>query len=107
MAEKHSYVQTDEKGVIRVGGTTVSLDSVIAAWDRGDSPESIRSQFPALSLVEVYGAITWCLEHPEEVEAYRKRQDAVWEHWRAKAESDPPPVIKRLKEMREAQAKGA
>jgi uncharacterized protein (DUF433 family) len=107
MASENSYVRTDEHGVIRVAATDVSLDSVMAAWEQGSSPESIRSQYPALSLVEVYGALTWCLEHPNEVEAYRQRQASVWASWRAKAEADAPPVVRRLREMREIKAKGA
>ena len=100
MAGEQTYVQTDIHGVIRVGTTLISLDSVIAAWEQGHSPESIRSQYPSLSLVQVYGALTWCLEHPDEVEAYLKRQGEVWAQWRAKVEGDRPPVLRRLQEMR-------
>jgi uncharacterized protein (DUF433 family) len=100
MAGEQTYVRTDDKGVIRIGLTPISLDSVIAAWEQGHSPESIRSQYPALSLLQVYGALTWCLEHPHEVEAYLKRQGAVWDKWRAVAEGNPSPVVKRLQEMR-------
>jgi uncharacterized protein (DUF433 family) len=106
MAAEQSYVRTDNHGVIRVGTTQISLDSVVAAWDQGHSTESIRSQYPALSLLQVYGALTWCLEHPDEVEAYLKRQGEVWSQSRAKVEGDPPPVLKRLQEMRAVNTKG-
>jgi uncharacterized protein (DUF433 family) len=107
MADRHSYIQTDEHGVITIASSGVTLDSILAAWEQGHSPESIRSQYPALSLVEVYGALTWCLEHLDEVEAYRKRQQAVWTAWRAKAEADLPPVVRRLREMQTSKARGA
>jgi uncharacterized protein (DUF433 family) len=74
-----NYVRQDEHGVLRVGANAVMLDSVLAARDQGHSPETIRSQYPRLTLEEVYGAITWCLSHPTEVAAYVKRQDREWE----------------------------
>ncbi len=43
----------------------------------------------SLSLEEVYGAITWCLSHGEELGEYIKRQDAVWEKERERAEARP------------------
>jgi len=42
--EQTSYVRTDEHGVMRVADTHVMLDSIVAAFDRGHSPETIRSQ---------------------------------------------------------------
>lgn len=107
MPDESSYVRTDEHGVMRVGRTRVMLDGVIAAWEQGHSPESIRSQYPALSLEEVYGAVAWCLAHPAEVDEYRRRQQAVWDKARAEAEVNLPPVVRRLRELRAARAKGA
>ena len=65
--------------MLRVGSNRVMLDSVLAAWGQGHSPESIRSQYPSLSLEEVYGAIAWSLAHPDEVNAYLKSQDQALE----------------------------
>ena len=107
MPDPSPYVQTDAHGVMRVGRTKVMLDGVIAAWEQGHSPESIRSQYPALSLEEVYGALAWCLAHPDEVGAYRKRQQAIWDQLRAEGEANVPPVVRRLRELRAARAKGA
>ena len=76
------------------------LDCVFAAWQQGHSPEAIRSQYPALSLEEVYGTITWCLAHPGEVDQYRRRQEAVWDRWRNRAQADPPTVVNRLRDQR-------
>jgi uncharacterized protein (DUF433 family) len=87
----------DEQGVYRVGQTRVMLDSVVAAFHQGHSPETIRQQYPALSLEEVYGSIAYYLAHQEEVNAYLKRQDAVWEHWRARSERTPNPAVERLR----------
>ena len=37
------------------------LDSVVAAFHQGHSAETIAQQYPALSLEEIYGAITYYL----------------------------------------------
>ena len=101
MHEK-SYVQMDEHGVMRVGKTRVMLDSVVAGFVQGHAPETIQQQFPALNLEEVYGAITYYLAHRDEVQAYLKRQDALWETLRAEAEKQERPVVKRLRALRAA-----
>jgi uncharacterized protein (DUF433 family) len=107
MPDESPYVRTDAQGVMRLGRSGVMLDGVIAAWERGHSPESIRSQYPALSLEEVYGGLAWCLAHPDEVEAYRKGQQAVWARARAEAEANLPPVVRRLRQEQSVRAKGA
>jgi hypothetical protein len=42
MSEGRDYVRTDERGVMRVADTRVPLDSVIAAFEQGASPETIQ-----------------------------------------------------------------
>jgi uncharacterized protein (DUF433 family) len=99
MHEKH-YVRVDEHGVMCVGETRIMLDSLVAGFEQGHSPETIQQQFPALSLEEVYGAITFYLSHRDEVQAYLKRQDVLWEALRAEAEQQVSPVVKRLRALR-------
>jgi uncharacterized protein (DUF433 family) len=89
----------DEGGVLRVGRGRVMLDSVVAAFALGHSPETIGQQYPSLSLEEVYGAITYYLAHRDEVEQYLRRQDAVWDQWRARSEQAASPVVERLRAM--------
>src|SRR5216684_834923 len=85
MQSSKSYVREDEHGVMRVGKSRVTLDSIVAGFEQGYSPETIQQQYPALSLEEVYGAIAWYLANAEEVAGYLERQDALWAQWRAKA----------------------
>jgi uncharacterized protein (DUF433 family) len=96
------YVRVDEHGVHRVAQTRVMLDSVVAAWQQGHSPETIRAQYPSLTLEQVCGAITWCLSHPDEVKAYMRQQDAVWDHWRGQFEREPNPLRDRLRKMKQS-----
>ena len=58
MNEKKLYVWVDEHGAMRIGHSRVMLDSIIAGFEQGHSPETLQQQYPTLSLEEVYGAIT-------------------------------------------------
>jgi uncharacterized protein (DUF433 family) len=97
MNEEKNYVRIDENGVYRVGNSRVMLDSVVSAFRAGHSAETIKQQYPALSLEEVYGSIAYYLAHDAEVDAYLKRQNATWEHWQGVSENEPSPVIERLR----------
>jgi uncharacterized protein (DUF433 family) len=94
------YIRPDEHGVWRIGDTRVMLDSVLAAFHQGDSPETIRQDYPALSLEEVYGAIADYLANRAEIDDYLRRQDEVWARERARAEARPNPVRERLRKVR-------
>jgi uncharacterized protein (DUF433 family) len=100
--QERQYVRVDEHGVMRVGNTRVMLDAIVAGFEQGHSPETIQQQFPALSLEQVYGAITYYLAHHDEVKAYLQRQEALWEVWRTEAERPPSAVVQRLRAHRRA-----
>jgi len=100
--QEKSYVRVDESGVYRVGNTRVMLDSVVAAFHQGHSPETIKQQYPALTLEEVYGSLAYYLAHGAEVDAYLQRQQGVWEDWRARSEEQTSPVVERLRALRTA-----
>jgi len=63
-------LRLDAQGTIRVGRSRVTLDTVIAAYHQGTSPETIARQYPAVTLAEVYGAIAYYLQHQAEMDAY-------------------------------------
>jgi uncharacterized protein (DUF433 family) len=97
MERSKPYVRTDEHGVMRVGQTRVMLDSVVAAFQQGHSPETIQQQYPALTLEQVYGAIAHYLGNRTEVDQYLERQGEVWRQWREKAAERASPVVQRLR----------
>ena len=68
-------VRLDEGGAIRVGGTRVTLDSVLAAARECDSPEEIVSRFPSLGLVDVHAVLAWALLQPARVDTYLARRE--------------------------------
>ena len=61
-----------------VAGTRVGLDVLVHDFREGKSPEAILQAYPSIgTLAKVYGAITFILERPEEVECYLRQQDAL------------------------------
>jgi len=60
----------DPDGVYRVADTRVTLDTVVAAYHEGASPEEIVDQYPSLKLDQVYAVIGYYLRHRDEVDAY-------------------------------------
>jgi len=67
-----------------VSGTRVSLDSIVYSYRRGESAESIRQSFPSLSLVQVYGAITFYLSKQRAVDAYLTEAGKEWDEFAQK-----------------------
>lgn len=63
-------LQTDRDGAIRVGGTRVTLDTVIHAFQAGADAREIAEGFPSLSLADVYTVIGYYLRHRQEIDAY-------------------------------------
>lgn len=61
-------------GVARVGGTRVTLDTIVRAFARGATAEEIAQQYPSLSLSDVYATISYYLQHREEVETYLEKR---------------------------------
>lgn len=71
-------------------GTRVSLDSIVYAFLRGQSPESIAQSFGPLSLVQVYAAITYYLKNQVAVDAYLKERTEKFEELRQRARRENP-----------------
>jgi uncharacterized protein (DUF433 family) len=63
------YVE-DRNGGLYVGGTGVSLDSVIIRFQQGASPDKIVQSFPTLKLFQIYGVIAYYLENETIIDKY-------------------------------------
>jgi uncharacterized protein (DUF433 family) len=81
---------TDTDGVIRVGGTRVTLETVIDVYNTGATPEEIAQDFPVLRLDDVYAVITYYLRHRQEVEDYVAGRHALGEQMRREIEAHHP-----------------
>ena len=84
MMPTNEYVEVRNGGYY-VSETRIGLDVVAYDFQRGRSPEAIFEAYPSVgSLRRIYGAITFILEHPAEVEAYLADQDRVFEEIKAR-----------------------
>jgi uncharacterized protein (DUF433 family) len=72
------YVEK-RNGAFYISGTRISLDSIVYAFRRGASPETIKSSFPALTLEQVYGAITYYLSKHTEIDEYLRQSEEAYE----------------------------
>jgi uncharacterized protein (DUF433 family) len=62
-----------------VEGTRISLDSIVYAFQKGLSPESIVQSFPLLTLEQVYGAIAFYLANCPEIDAYLAAEEEAFD----------------------------
>lgn len=85
-------LKTDSEGVVRVGETRVTLDSVVGAFKNGSTSEEITLQFPTLELGDVYAVISFYLKNQAAVEEYLSRQNADADNIRQKIEAQFPPA---------------
>jgi uncharacterized protein (DUF433 family) len=89
---------TDEDGVVRVAGTRVRLETVVYAFNQGASAEEILQQYPSLALSDIYGTISYYLQHRSSVDDHLDERQR--EHDRVRqaneARSDPAGLRERL-----------
>ncbi len=95
------YIEQRDGGYY-VTATRISLDSIVHAFRRGESPETICQNFELLGLEEVYGAIVYYLANQTEVDAYLIRQSEKWAEGKRNANSLPGDLRERLTRAREA-----
>ncbi|MCY7383169.1 MAG: DUF433 domain-containing protein [Microcoleus sp. CAN_BIN18] len=73
-------LKTNADGVVRVGNTRVTLDTVIGVFKQGTTAEEIVYRYPSLRLADVYATIGFYLNHQQEVETYlQQRQQQAQE----------------------------
>lgn len=94
------YIE-EREGNYYVAGTRISLDSIVHAFRRGESPETICQNFDLLRLEEVYGAITYYLANQAGIDTYLIRQGGTWVEGKRNAEPLPANLRERLMRARE------
>lgn len=70
-------LSTNADGVILVGNTRVTLDTVIGNYKQGLSPEEIVSRYSSLNLSDIYSTIAFYLSYQTEVEEYLKQRRSI------------------------------
>jgi uncharacterized protein (DUF433 family) len=63
-------LETDANGIIHIGKTRVTLDTVVIAFLEGTTAEEIMEQYPSLLLPDIYSVISYYLRHKVEVDTY-------------------------------------
>jgi uncharacterized protein (DUF433 family) len=91
-------LRTDADGVVRVGGTRVTLETVVGAFHDGATAEEIVQQYPSLALADVYAVISYYLNERAAVDAYLRQERERSEQVRKQNERhfDPTGVRERL-----------
>jgi len=92
----------DAHGVIRVGQTRVTLDSVISLFEQGASAEEIALRYNVLDLHDVYATLSYYLGHRQEMKEYldRARQASVGARRDAEQRSPAAQIRERLERYR-------
>jgi uncharacterized protein (DUF433 family) len=80
-------LRTDEDGTIRVSGTRVTLDTVIACYHQGDSPEDIHKGFDVLPLKDIRAVFLYYVEKRVEIDFYLAQREREAEIIRKQIES--------------------
>jgi len=63
-------LRLDEAGGIRIAKSRVTLDSLLAAYHSGATPEEIAIQYPVLQLSDIYATIAYYLTYRTQVDDY-------------------------------------
>ena len=95
-----NYVEQTPEGVWRVFGSRVSLDSVLAGYLSGLSPEGIEEAYPSLSLEAIHGCLTFYLRNRAEMDAYLQHERDHVESLRRAMAITNQPLIDRLRAAR-------
>ncbi|WP_207687147.1 DUF433 domain-containing protein [Desulfonema limicola] len=64
-------------GVILVGKTRVTLDTVISSFNNGATAEEIVYQYPVLNLADIYAIISYYLRNKNEIDLYLNRRSNI------------------------------
>lgn len=93
------YVELKE-GAYRVGGTRVSLDSVVYDFQSGASPEYIQKSYPALTLEQVYGAIAYYLANQDTIDQYLIEGEREFENFQQASREKHPEWYEKMEKAR-------
>ena len=93
------YVENVD-GIYRLANTRVSLDSIVYAFWRGQTAESIAQSLPVLTLEHVYGALTFYLANKSAIDAYLKEAEAEFEAMRQASREQDPMFYQKLVDAR-------
>jgi uncharacterized protein (DUF433 family) len=83
-------LRMDSDGVLRVGSTRVTLDTVVGAYRDGASVDEIALGYDTLQLADVHEVLGFYLRHRQIVEAYLASRQAQHDTVRRENEARRP-----------------
>ncbi len=88
----------DADGVVRVGNTRVTLDTIVAGFSEGATAEELAQQYPSVQLADIYYVIGYYLRQRSKVEAYlnERRRHANQLRQQNETRFDPTGIRERL-----------
>jgi uncharacterized protein (DUF433 family) len=93
------YIEQRNGGYF-IEGSRVSLDSVVYAFLRGESPEGIADSFPVLGLEQIFGALAFYMANREMLDDYLREGRREFESLRQQARRDNPALYAKLADAR-------
>ena len=95
-----TYVEQRAGGYF-IADTRVSLDSVVYAFLRGESPEGIADSWPSLTLEQIFGALSFYLANRESVDQYLREGKQEFELLREQSRKANPALYAKLADARQ------
>ena len=89
-------IEKDKDGVIRIGNTRVTLETLVTAFNGGSTAEEIVYQYPVLNLADVYAVITYYLRNRDTVEKYLNNRMQMAEQIKQRSQEN-----KKMNDIRE------
>ena len=77
----------DAHGTLRVGGTRVTLETLLGKYALGDSIEGLHEGFPTVPLSELHAVVCYYLRNRPELDTWLAFKTAEWERIRADDEA--------------------
>ena len=93
------YIERRDGGYF-IKGARVSLDSLVYAFLRGESPEGIADSYPALRLEQIFGALAFYMADRETVDRYLCEARQEFETMRQQARQNNPAFYAKLADAR-------
>ena len=97
------YIEERESGGLYITGTRISLDSIVYAFNSGESAESIMRSYPPLSLEQIYGAITYYLANRIDVDEYLAQEREEYKKFTDEGRLANPKLYKLLDSVKQPQ----
>ena len=96
-----------DDGTVRVIGSRVTLDTLVARFEVGDTFEEIHEGFPTVSLAQINAIIGWYLDHKAEADEYINEGEAEEEKILQELQSRPESIAfrEKLRALREQMLK--